>query len=102
MILPPSEMLAFAQVDSKVIRHSGFADFIRGPLGNSGANLYASVEGHVQLINKWDFNKDGYIDLLISNDHDKSETVDVLYPGEMGRVSHQYSRNHGSSARCHN
>jgi hypothetical protein len=71
-------MLAFSQLDAKVIRHSGLADFIRGTPGNSGANLYVSRNGRVQVINKWDLNKDGYVDVLLSNDHDVFEIVDAF------------------------
>lgn len=62
----------------KVIRHSRFDDFIQGTPGNSGANLYVSRSGHVQVINKWDLNQDGYVDVVISNDHDVIETVDAF------------------------
>ncbi|PYV12943.1 MAG: hypothetical protein DMG07_15875, partial [Acidobacteria bacterium] len=60
------------------IRHSGFNDFIQGKPGNSGVNLYVSRNGRVQVINQWDLNQDGYVDVLINNDHDASEIVDAL------------------------
>jgi hypothetical protein len=68
----------FSQNGADSIRQSGFAEFSRGRLGNSGANLYVSRAGRVQAINKWDLNKDGYVDVLISNDHDVFEIVDAF------------------------
>ena len=66
------------QAGSLSIRQRGFDDFRRGQLGNSGANLYVSRDGRVEVINKWDLNGDGYPDVLISNDHDEYEAVDAL------------------------
>jgi hypothetical protein len=60
------------------IRQSGFNDFIQGTPGNSGANLYVSRNGNIRVINQWDLNQDGYVDVLISNDHDAFEKVDAL------------------------
>jgi hypothetical protein len=63
---------------NKSMIQSGFDDFRRGTFGNSGANLYVSRAGHIQTINQWDLNGDGYNDVLISNDHDEYETVDAF------------------------
>ncbi len=71
-------LLALSAAAQDSIRHSGFADFSQGTLGNSGANLYVSHNGRVQVINNWDINKDGYVDVLLSNDHNVMETVDAL------------------------
>ena len=60
------------------IRHAGFEQFLKGTLGNSGANLYVSRSGRVQVINKWDLNRDGFNDIVISNDHDDFEIVDAF------------------------
>jgi hypothetical protein len=60
------------------IRQAGFEQFAKGTLGNAGANLYVSRSGRVQVINKWDLNRDGYNDVLISNDHDDFEIVDAF------------------------
>ncbi|MFN0168331.1 MAG: FG-GAP repeat domain-containing protein [Bryobacteraceae bacterium] len=69
---------ALSDGGSSVIRHASFDDFHGGTLGNSGANLYVSRSGEVQVVNHWDLNKDGYLDVLISNDHDVMETVDAF------------------------
>ena len=60
------------------IHHSGFDAFRSGEFDSSGANLYVSRKGHVQVINRWDLNNDGHSDLLISNDHDNFEIVDAF------------------------
>ena len=56
------------------IRHAGFEQFSKGTPGNSGVNMYVSHRGRVEVINKWDLNRDGYNDVLISNDHDGAMT----------------------------
>ena len=63
---------------AKSIRHTGFEAFRSGSLSGSGANLYVSRQGRVQVINRWDLNNDGYNDVLISNDHDNFEIVDAF------------------------
>ena len=66
-----------------VVSHSRYEDFARGTPGNSGANLYVSKNGLVQVVNQWDLNRDGHVDILISNDHDVFETADAfIYWGD--------------------
>lgn len=73
----------FSKEQPDTIRHSGFEQFIQGTPGNSGANIYVSRSGRVQVANLWDINKDGYVDVLISNDHDVFEIVDAfVYCGD--------------------
>ena len=60
------------------VRHSSFDDFSQGSLGDAGANLYVSRDGAVQVINQWDLNRDGHIDLVMSNSHDNMSVVDAL------------------------
>ncbi len=61
-----------------VARHASFDDFVKGACGNSGANIYVSRKGRVQVVNKWDLNKDGYVDVIIPNDHGMTEVADAL------------------------
>jgi hypothetical protein len=51
------------------IVHEGFDAFSRGEFDHSGANLYVSRKGRVQLINRWDLNSDGFHDFVFSNTH---------------------------------
>lgn len=64
-------------VSGETIRHTGWADLSKGTF-SIGANLYVSRQGRLQVINRWDFNNDGFNDILISNDHDNFETVDAF------------------------
>ena len=43
-----------------------FSDFKQGTLSESGAKIYASAKGNVQLLDRWDLNNDGYLDLVFS------------------------------------
>ena len=81
LILGPTIAACMADEDAGpmvIARHAGFDDFIRGTCGNSGANLYVSRKGRVQVINKWDLNKDGHVDVIIPNDHAMTEVADAL------------------------
>ena len=83
VVLLVSAAVVFPQSAGDLIRHSGLAEFGRGTLGNGGANIYVSHNGRVQVINRWDLNRDGFVDVLISNDHDVFEIVDAfIYWGE--------------------
>jgi hypothetical protein len=61
---------------------STFADFAAGRFGDAGANTYVSAAGRVQLVNRWDLNHDGFIDLVFCNSHPHVEKLDAaLYWG---------------------
>ncbi|MCW5852205.1 MAG: VCBS repeat-containing protein, partial [Anaerolineae bacterium] len=45
----------------------GFEDFSQGTLGNAGQNLYVSRAGVLQRIHQYDFNRDGYSELVFCN-----------------------------------
>lgn len=64
--------------DEPWVAHTTFEDFASGTLGDGGVNIYVARQGRVELINRLDFNNDGYLDLFIANDHDKVEGVDVF------------------------
>jgi hypothetical protein len=72
--LVPSSGMA----DKTVIRHKGFEDFRKGTFGDGGANTYVSRNGGIQLINRWDLNNDGYLDILINHTHNAFETPDAF------------------------
>ena len=71
------------------IRHSGFSDFSQGTFGDSGRNTYVSAAGHVQMIHRWDLNRDGFPDLVFTQDENsRSETPDALvYLNDRGGFS---------------
>ena len=56
---------------------SSFEDFSDGYFDDAGANMYVSHKGRVQMINRWDVNNDGYIDILCVNSHPLVEMLDM-------------------------
>ena len=79
----------FSAASTVWIRHSGFADFSQGTLGDSGRNIYVSAAGHIQMIHRWDLNRDGFPDLVFTQDENsRSETPDVLvYRNDRGEFA---------------
>lgn len=57
---------------------STFEDFRKGRFEDGGANAYVSRRGRVQLINRWDLNDDGYIDIVFANSHSHAEKLDAI------------------------
>ena len=53
-----------------------FLDFGGGRLEDGGANTYVAADGSVRLINRWDLNHDGYLDLVFPSSHDNNHGVD--------------------------
>ena len=63
----------------------GFDGFSQGTFGNAGQNLYVSGAGVLQRIHQYDFDKDGYLDLIFCNDHNHGESPPVyLYDDPLG------------------
>ena len=60
-----------------------FADFKQGTLAESGAKIYVSAKGNVQLLDRLDVNGDGWLDILFSNSSDGTSgaTNSYLYWG---------------------
>ena len=66
-------------------RQASFEEFRHGTLEDGGANTYISARGAIQLINRWDYNNDGHLDLLFVSTHDHREKLDAfLYPNRGG------------------
>ncbi len=53
--------------------HSGFDGFSQGHFENAGNNLYVNARGEIEIINHFDVNSDGYVDLILANSHDRVE-----------------------------
>ena len=67
----------------KVWTTSSFLDFVDGTLADGGANTYVVADGTVRLINVWDLDNDGHLDLVFPSSHDSNEKVDLfIYWGE--------------------
>ncbi len=66
-----------------VWRQASFADFSQGTFDDAGANAYVSAAGRIQTVNRWDFNGDGYVDILCPNSHPLLEGLDMsIYWGD--------------------
>ncbi|TFG47840.1 MAG: VCBS repeat-containing protein, partial [Candidatus Brocadiia bacterium] len=50
-----------------------FEDFRDGWFLDAGSNLYVSATGRIQIINRWDFNNDGNLDILLPSGHGHTE-----------------------------
>ena len=61
-----------------IFRHAGFEQLSTGELGNAGQNLYVSRRGELKLINWFDFDRDGFPEFVINNDHSPFENSDSL------------------------
>jgi hypothetical protein len=62
---------------------STFEDFVDGMFDDAGANWYVSHKGKIQMINRWDVNGDGNIDILCANSHPLVEMLDMsIYWGD--------------------
>ena len=59
-----------------------FEDFIDGKLDASGNNIYVSRDGKIRTIHHFDYNNDGYIDLLFPQTHDSFTDI----PPTLGEV----------------
>lgn len=54
-----------------------YADFADGSFDDSGANMYVSAKGNIQMANRWDVNGDAHIDILCVNSHPLVEMLDL-------------------------
>ena len=67
------------------ITHTSFEDFASGRIADGGTNLHIARSGQLEMTYRWDLNNDGYLDLLVIQDHNPLENTDVLvYWGKQG------------------
>lgn len=64
---------------------STFDEFRKGRFEDAGANTYVSRSGRVQLINRWDLNGDGNLDIVFANSHSHAEKLDATIYWGNGR-----------------
>jgi hypothetical protein len=54
-----------------------FEDFRDGTFLDGGSNLYVSARGRVQIINRWDLNNDGFLDIVMPAGHGHTEKENI-------------------------
>ena len=54
-------------IPTKKLVDDTFAEFSKGTLAESGAKMYVSAKGNVQLVERFDLNNDGWSDVVFSN-----------------------------------
>jgi hypothetical protein len=74
-----------AERKPRVWTQSSFEDFRKGRFEDNGANTYVSRKGRIQLVNRWDLNGDGILDLVFTNTHSHYEKLDAAIYWGNGR-----------------
>jgi len=76
-----------------------FLDFVEGTLSDGGANSYVAADGSIRLINQWDLNGDGFVDLSFPSSHDNNYGVDsYIYWGGSSYLAKSPTRLPGNGA----
>ena len=77
-----------------------FLDFATGSLADGGANTYVAADGTVRLINQWDLNGDGFLDIVFPSSHDNNLGVDsfIYWGGKDGFNANRKTRLPGDGA----
>ena len=64
-----------------------FDDFRDGAFLDAGSNAYVSAAGRIQMINRWDLNNDGHLDVIMPAGHGQTEKEDTyLYLNNGGDI----------------
>src|SRR5262245_3819178 len=76
-----------------------FLEFSEGTAGDGGANTYIAADGSIRLINQWDMNGDGFLDLSFPSSHDTNYGVDsYIYWGKSSFAADTRTRLPGNGA----
>ena len=94
---------ALANAESTWTENS-FEGFRDGTFLDAGSNLYVSAAGRIQIINRWDLNGDGHLDLVLPAGHRHSEKENTYVyfnrQGDMNGRNRQMLPGNGSSDGC--
>ncbi len=72
----------------KTVTDDTFNDFKQGTLSESGAKIYVSAKGNVQLLDRLDLNNDGWLDLVVSNHYAGTHKLNsYIYKGSAAGFS---------------
>ncbi|MCK5601115.1 VCBS repeat-containing protein, partial [Candidatus Pacearchaeota archaeon] len=71
-------MSNFSIVAQSEWREDSFEDFRDGSFLDAGSNSYVSANGRIQMINRWDFNNDGFLDILLPAGHGHTEKENLF------------------------
>jgi len=98
-------VIAASQLSQQAERKLGrwtqttFVDLVGGTLGDGGANSYVAADGSIRLINQWDLNDDGFVDLCFPSSHDNNYGVDsYIYWGGASYLAKSPTRLPGNGA----
>ena len=81
----PVTSLSKTESVEKAWTTSTFLDFSDGTLADGGENTYVTAAGEIRLINQWDLNQDGFLDIVFPNTHDNNQQIDLfIYGGVHG------------------
>lgn len=73
LIIFSSPLFSISRKTPEAWVHKGFEGFSQGQFENAGNNLYVNAKGIIEIINHFDVNRDGYVDIILANSHDKVE-----------------------------
>lgn len=65
--------LALSTFAASVWKEESFEDFRNGAFLDAGSNIYVSARGRIQMINRWDLNGDGHLDIVLPAGHGHTE-----------------------------
>ncbi len=66
-------LLCSTTISQSIWTEHSFESFIDGQFLDAGSNLYVSANGRMQIINRWDFNDDGHLDIFLPGGHGHTE-----------------------------
>ena len=76
LVVAASQLSQKSETKLERWRQTTFLDLLGGTLGDGGANSYVAADGSIRLINQWDLNGDGFVDLSFPSSHDNNYGVD--------------------------